>query len=136
MSPKYGSCIHYCGLLASLSNLVQASNSLLKILKSFKNGDKELHKLFNGVSVFAKALKGFDRVLRSPSNKSPDINDSHQQRPRRSLQDQSRIGEQVDSRTRQIRSLSVNWPIVRLLSRPTLVLDLIAFAASGALPIT
>ncbi|KAI4267065.1 MAG: hypothetical protein L6R38_008425 [Xanthoria sp. 2 TBL-2021] len=53
------------GLLASLSNLIQASNSLLKVLKSFKDGDKELLELFNDVSVFAEALKGFDRVLRS-----------------------------------------------------------------------
>lgn len=53
------------GLLASLSNLIQASNSLLEILKSFKDGDKATLELFNDVSVFAEALKGFDRVLRS-----------------------------------------------------------------------
>ncbi|KAL8853523.1 MAG: hypothetical protein Q9221_001682 [Calogaya cf. arnoldii] len=52
-------------LLASLSNLIQASNSLLKVLKTFKDGDKEPLELFNDVSVFAEALKGFDRVLRS-----------------------------------------------------------------------
>ncbi|KAL8876911.1 MAG: hypothetical protein Q9198_004973 [Flavoplaca austrocitrina] len=53
------------GLLASLSNLIQASNSLLKIVKSFKDGDQEVLELFNDVSIFAEALKGFDRVLRS-----------------------------------------------------------------------
>ncbi|KAL8908685.1 MAG: hypothetical protein Q9207_000653 [Kuettlingeria erythrocarpa] len=53
------------GVLASLSNLIQASNSLLKVLKSFKHGDNELLELFNDVSIFAEALKGFDRVLRS-----------------------------------------------------------------------
>ncbi|KAL8997420.1 MAG: hypothetical protein Q9169_003283 [Polycauliona sp. 2 TL-2023] len=53
------------GLLGSLSNLIQASASLLDILKSFKDGDRELVELFNDVSVFAEALKGFDRVLRS-----------------------------------------------------------------------
>ena len=53
------------GLLASLSNLVQASDSLRQVLKSFKDGEKELLELFNDVSVFEEALKGFDRVLRS-----------------------------------------------------------------------
>lgn len=53
------------GLLASLSNLIEASNSLLTIIKSFKDGDQELLGLFNDVLVYAEALKGFDRVLRS-----------------------------------------------------------------------
>ena len=53
------------GMLASLSSLIRASNSLLELLKSFKDGDKEIIALFSDVSVFAEALKGFDRVLRS-----------------------------------------------------------------------
>ena len=53
------------GLLASLSNLIQASDSLRQVVKSFKDGEKELLELFNDVSVFEEALKGFDRVLRS-----------------------------------------------------------------------
>jgi hypothetical protein len=53
------------GLLASLSGLINASNSVLNIMKSFKEGEKELLELFNDVSVFEEALKGCDRVLRS-----------------------------------------------------------------------
>ena len=53
------------GMLASLSSLIRASISLLEVLKNFKDGDKEILDLFNDVSVFAEALKGFDRVLRS-----------------------------------------------------------------------
>ena len=53
------------GLLCSLSNLIEASHSLLEVVQSFKDGDKELKELFNDISVFAEALKGFDRVLRS-----------------------------------------------------------------------
>ena len=53
------------GMLASLSSLIGASNSLLEILKSFKDGEKEIIDLFNDISIFAEALKGFDRVLRS-----------------------------------------------------------------------
>ena len=57
------------GLLASLSSLIKASNSLLEVVKTFKDGDKELLELFNDVSVFEEALKGFDRVLRSRQTK-------------------------------------------------------------------
>ena len=53
------------GLLSSVAQLIQASNSLLKLIKSFKNAEKELLELFNDVSIFEEALKGFDRVLRS-----------------------------------------------------------------------
>ena len=53
------------GLLASISNLIEASNSLLDVVKSFKEGDKEFSELSNDVSIFAEALKGFNRVLRS-----------------------------------------------------------------------
>jgi predicted RNase H-like nuclease (RuvC/YqgF family) len=57
------------GLLASLANLMHASKSLLEIVKSLKDGDRELLELFNDVSVFEEALKGFDRVLRSRQTK-------------------------------------------------------------------
>ncbi len=57
------------GLLASLSSLIKASNSLLEVVKSFKDGNKELLELFNDVSIFEEALKGFDRVLRSRQTK-------------------------------------------------------------------
>ena len=53
------------GLLSSVSQLIQASNSLLELMKSFKDAEKELLELFNDVSIFDEALKGFDRVLRS-----------------------------------------------------------------------
>ena len=57
------------GLLASLANLIAASNALLKIAQSFKDGDRELLELFSDVSAFEEALKGFDRVLRSRQTK-------------------------------------------------------------------
>lgn len=53
------------GLLASLCSLIEASNSLRKVIKSFRDGENEIRDLFNDVSVFEEALKGFDRVLRS-----------------------------------------------------------------------
>lgn len=53
------------GLIASVSNLIQASDSVLQVLKSFKDGEKEIIELSYDVSVFEEALKGFDRVLRS-----------------------------------------------------------------------
>lgn len=53
------------GLLASLSSLINASNSALDLLKTFKDGEKELLELFNDLSIFEEALKGLDRVLRS-----------------------------------------------------------------------
>ena len=57
------------GLLSSLSSLIEASSSLLKILRTFKDGDRELLDLFNDVSVFQEALKGFNRVLRRRQTK-------------------------------------------------------------------
>ena len=53
------------GLLASISSLIEASNSVLKAIKSFKDSEKDLLELFNDISIFGEALKGFDRVLRS-----------------------------------------------------------------------
>ena len=53
------------GVLSSVSQLIQVSNSLLELLKAFKDAEKELLELFNDVSNFHEALKGFDRVLRS-----------------------------------------------------------------------
>lgn len=53
------------GLLSSVSQLIQTSNSLLELMKSFKDAEKEILELFNDVSIFDEALKGFDRVLRS-----------------------------------------------------------------------
>jgi hypothetical protein len=53
------------GLLSSLSSLIGASKEVLDLIKSFKDGDKELIGLYNSVSLFQENLKGFDRVLRS-----------------------------------------------------------------------
>lgn len=53
------------GVLASLSSLIETSNSVLKLVKGFKNGEKELLELYSDISVFEEALKGLDRVLRS-----------------------------------------------------------------------
>ncbi|MCJ1358222.1 MAG: hypothetical protein MMC33_008221 [Icmadophila ericetorum] len=53
------------GLLASVANLIQASDAILEVMKSFKDGERELLELCYDVSVFEEALKGFDRVLRS-----------------------------------------------------------------------
>jgi len=53
------------GLLASVSQLIQGCNTLLTLIKTFKDGDKDLLELVNHVSSFEEALKGFDRVLRS-----------------------------------------------------------------------
>ena len=53
------------GLISSVSQLIQASDSLLELIKSFKHAEKELLELFNDVAIFDEALKGFNRVLRS-----------------------------------------------------------------------
>lgn len=53
------------GLLASLSSLIKACRSAIKLIESLKDGDKELQELLSNISLFAEALKGFDRVLRS-----------------------------------------------------------------------
>lgn len=53
------------GLLASLSSLTEASSTLLEVMRSLKDAEKELLDLYNDVVVFEEALKGFDRVLRS-----------------------------------------------------------------------
>ena len=53
------------GILASVSSLIKACDSILDIAKDFKDGEKELIELLNDIALFAGALKGFDRVLRS-----------------------------------------------------------------------
>ena len=53
------------GLLASLCSLIEASNSLRIVIKTFRDGEKEIQELCNDVVMFEEALKGFDRVLRS-----------------------------------------------------------------------
>jgi hypothetical protein len=53
------------GLVGSLCSLIEASNSLRKVIKSFRDGEKDILELYNDVSIFEEALKGFDRILRS-----------------------------------------------------------------------
>ena len=53
------------GLLASLSSLIKASRTLIDIMNSIKDAEKDILELINDVYVFEEALKGFDRVLRS-----------------------------------------------------------------------
>lgn len=53
------------GLLASLCSLIEASNSLRKVIKTFKDGENEVQELCNDVAIFEEALKGFDRILRN-----------------------------------------------------------------------
>ena len=57
------------GLLSSLSELIQASNSLVKLIRTFIDAEREFLELFNDVTHFTEALKGFDRVLRSRQTK-------------------------------------------------------------------
>ena len=57
------------GVLASLSSLIEASKSVVDILRGFKEGEKDLSQLVNDIAVFEEALKGFDRVLRSRQTK-------------------------------------------------------------------
>lgn len=45
------------GLLPSLADLIQASNFLLVIVKSFRKKERELMELFNDFSVFGEQKK-------------------------------------------------------------------------------
>ena len=56
--------ISIIGLLASLTTLIEASNSVCNALKTFKDTIKEIAEIADNVSVFTEALKGFDRILR------------------------------------------------------------------------
>lgn len=58
------------GLLASISTLVAGSQEALKLLRSFKEGDKELSSLIVQVGLFEENLKAFDRLLRSRSRQA------------------------------------------------------------------
>ena len=53
------------GLIASVTNLIHASRVTLDVIRTFKDGDKNLAELSNDITVFAEALAGFERVLRS-----------------------------------------------------------------------
>jgi hypothetical protein len=53
------------GMLASIANLVGTSKEVIRLIKSFKEGEKELGELASHVSLFEENLKGFDRIFRS-----------------------------------------------------------------------
>jgi ankyrin repeat protein len=53
------------GLLASITNLIHASRSTLRVVNDFRDGDKSIQGLAEDIAVFTEALSGFDRVLRS-----------------------------------------------------------------------
>lgn len=53
------------GLLASISNLICASGEAAQLLRSFKNGEKELIGLASQIGLFEENLKGFHRIFRS-----------------------------------------------------------------------
>ena len=53
------------GLLGVLCNLIEASNKLLKVAKTLKDGERDFLELCNDISFFEEGLKGFDRILRS-----------------------------------------------------------------------
>lgn len=54
------------GLLASISNLICASGEAVQLLRSFKDGEKELTGLVSQIALFEENLKGFHRIFRSP----------------------------------------------------------------------
>lgn len=53
------------GLLASISNLICASGEAAQLLRSFKDGEKEVTGLASQVALFEENLKGFHRIFRS-----------------------------------------------------------------------
>ncbi|KAI1748630.1 ankyrin repeat protein [Xylaria castorea] len=53
------------GLAASVVQLVDAAKKVLHVIRSFKDGDKELTALAHDLSAFTEALISFDRILRS-----------------------------------------------------------------------
>ncbi len=52
-------------LAAAVTQLVDSTNKVLDMIKSFKDGDKELAALGHDLSAFTEALISFDRILRS-----------------------------------------------------------------------
>ena len=53
------------GLLSAVTSLIQTSNSVIKLITTFKDADRDLKDLLSDVSTFTEALRCFDRVLRS-----------------------------------------------------------------------
>jgi hypothetical protein len=53
------------GLLGSLANLITITGDTIELVKSFKDGERELADLSNQLPIFEENLKGFDRIFRS-----------------------------------------------------------------------
>ena len=53
------------GLLGSITNLVCTSKSTLELTGQFMEGKADSRTLSSDLSLFAEALTGFERVLRS-----------------------------------------------------------------------
>jgi hypothetical protein len=51
--------------VASISQLIGATREVVRLIKSFRDGEEELGDLVNLISIFEENLKGFDRVLRN-----------------------------------------------------------------------
>lgn len=53
------------GLAASIVQLINSAKKVAGVIRSFKDGEKELATLAQDLSVFTEALISFDRILRS-----------------------------------------------------------------------
>lgn len=53
------------GLVGAVANIAEATGSVVSLIKSFKDGERDLSSLANDLSAFNEALVGFQRVLRS-----------------------------------------------------------------------
>lgn len=53
------------GLVASVTNLVHATKSIVRVIGDFKDGNQQIINLLQDATAFGEALGGFDRVLRS-----------------------------------------------------------------------
>ena len=97
------------GVLASLSSLIKASDTLLGVAKSIRNAEKELRELYNDLAIFQEALKGFDRVLRSRQtrhNISGEVIHNAVQEASATIEDlENRLGQIISSNVSSLRSL-------------------------------
>ena len=56
--------ISIVSLLGALCHLLEASNQLIKAVRTLKDGERDFLELYHDILLFEEALKGFDRVLR------------------------------------------------------------------------
>lgn len=53
------------GLVASVTNLVHASRSIVQVIRNFQEANEHITSLVQDAAAFAEALGGFERILRS-----------------------------------------------------------------------